>query len=172
MLRTLSALVAEGFYFYTIMEISHLLSRCLDRQLRSPCLLLVHEEIRQLHRIGQQLTAELAQAPLDIGLLLSEALVNVPAQRRAGRVQSVLLTALGQRQGGPVLCTEIDLLFEPTLAQDPLLLLHSCSRQVPLIILWPGTFRDNILAYGAQTHRHYRTWFRPEVQDGCIQAIS
>jgi len=153
------------------MELSHLLSRCLDRQLRSPCLLLVHEEIGELHRVGQQLAAELAQAPLDIGLLLSEALLHVPEQRRAGRVQTILLNALSTRQGGPVLCTEIDLLFEPTLAQDPLLLLRSCSRQAPLIILWPGSFRDNFLAYGAQTHRHYRTWFRPEVQEGCIQVI-
>lgn len=154
------------------MELFHLLSRCLDRQLRFPCLLLVHEEIRQLHHVGQQLAAELSQAPLDIGLLLSEALLHVPEQRRAGRVQTILLNALSTRQGGPVLCTEIDLLFEPTLAQDPLLLLRFCSRQTPLIILWPGSFRDNVLAYGTQTHRHYRTWFRPEVQDGCIQVIS
>jgi hypothetical protein len=154
------------------MEFSHLLSRCLDRQLRAPCLLLVHEEISQLHRVGQEVAAVLAQAPLDIGLLLSEALLLVPAQRRAGRVQTVLLDALRTRQEGPVLCTEIDLLFEPTLAQDPLLLLRACSRQTPLIILWPGAFHANILAYGVQTHGHYRTWFQPEVQAGCIHVIA
>ena len=154
------------------MAISHLLTRCLDKQLRSPCLLLVHEEIRQLQRMAQQLSEELAQAPLDVGLLLSEALLSVPAQRRAGRVQSVLSAALSARQPGPVLCTEIDLLFEPQLALDPLLLLRSCSRQTPLIVMWPGRFHDHILVYGTQTHFHHRSWTRPEVQDSCIYTIS
>ena len=154
------------------MAIAHLLNRCLDKQLRFPCLLLVHEEIGQLQRVAQQVVAEVATAPLDIGLLLSEALLSVPEQRRASRVQTVLMAALLARQPGPVLCTEIDLLFEPQLAQDPLWLLRSCSHRTPLIVLWPGSFRDNILAYGVQTHFHYRTWPRPEVQDGCIQVIS
>jgi len=154
-----------------MMELTALLAHCLDKQRRSPCLFFVHEAMNQLQRMAHQIAQVVEQAPLDVGLLLSDALLTVPEQRRGNRVQPVLIDALRMRQPGPILWTEIDLLFEPSLAQDALLLLLFCSRQVPLIVLWPGSFHDNGLAYAKQGHAHYRTWPRPEVQAGCIQTI-
>ena len=154
-----------------MVELADLFAHCLDKQRRSPCLFFVHEEIGQLQRMAHQVVQVVGQAPLDVGLLLSDALLDVPEQNRASRVQRVLIDALVARQSAPVLCTEIDLLFDPSLAQDPFRLLLFCSRYAPLIVLWPGSFHDNVLAYAKQEHAHYRAWPRSEVQADCIQTI-
>jgi hypothetical protein len=62
---------------------------------------------------------------------------------------------------GPVLCTEIDLLFEPSLELDPLPLLVDISRATRLVIAWPGSYVGGVLAYAAPEHAHYRTWRQP-----------
>ena len=64
---------------------------------------------------------------------------------------------------GPVLCTNIDLLFEPTLKLDPLRLMRDVSRVTRLVVAWPGSYVDNVLAYAVPDHSHYRTWRKPEV---------
>jgi len=65
---------------------------------------------------------------------------------------------------------DIDILFEPTLALDPLHLLRETSRLRPLIVLWPGAFVKGVLAYASAdpAHAHYRTWGRPELCPDCI----
>jgi hypothetical protein len=64
---------------------------------------------------------------------------------------------------GPVLCTETDLLFEPTLKLNPLSLLRDASRVTRLVVSWPGIYQSDVLAYAAPEHSHYRTWRKPEV---------
>jgi hypothetical protein len=59
--------------------------------------------------------------------------------------------------------TDIDLLFEPTWALDPLALLRSASRSARLIVAWPGTYAHDTLAYAVPEHSAYRTWRRPGV---------
>jgi len=72
-------------------------------------------------------------------------------------------THLGELSPGPVLCTEIDLLFEPTLELDPLRLLCDVGRVARLVVTWPGSYHHDVLAYAVPDHRHYRTWRNPEV---------
>ena len=78
--------------------------------------------------------------------------------------QRALERALRESQPGPVLCTDIDLLFEPALHLDPLALFRDNSRAVTIIVAWPGTFTANVLSYAVPKHAHYRTWRNPDVQ--------
>ena len=71
---------------------------------------------------------------------------------------------LGQMAPGPVSCTDIDLLFEPTLELDPLGLLRDVSRVTRLVVAWPGSYADDVLAYAVPDHSHYRTWRKPGVR--------
>lgn len=72
-------------------------------------------------------------------------------------------THLREMSPGPILCTNVDLLFEPTLKLDPLRLMRDASRVTRLVVTWPGSYGDGVLAYAVPDHGHYRTWRKPEV---------
>lgn len=72
-------------------------------------------------------------------------------------------THLREMSPDPVLCTNIDLLFEPTLKLDPLRLMRDVSRVTRLVVTWPGSYVDSVLAYAVPDHSHYRIWRKPEV---------
>jgi len=55
------------------------------------------------------------------------------------------------------------LLFDPALELDTLRLLCDVSRVARMVVTWPGSYRDDVLAYAVPDHSHYRTWRRPEV---------
>ena len=70
---------------------------------------------------------------------------------------------LGEEAPGPVLCTEIDLLFEPSLGLDPLALFRQVSRETALVVAWPGGWDGGGLTYATPEYGHYRAWERPNV---------
>jgi acyl-CoA reductase-like NAD-dependent aldehyde dehydrogenase len=38
-----------------------------------------------------------------------------------------------------------------------------CCAATRLIVMWPGTYRNGVLAYAVPEHSHYRTWNDPQV---------
>ena len=87
----------------------------------------------------------------------------VRAAERAYRAHECAETAIYAAAPGPLLLTEIDLLFEPTLHLDVLALLRQASRTTSLVVTWPGSYANGILAYAVPQHGHYCTWHKPEV---------
>ena len=75
------------------------------------------------------------------------------------------LTACLAGENAPLICTDLDLLFEPALQLDPLPLLHQMGRRRPLVACWPGTCAGGLLAYAVPEHAHYRTWSIGTVPD-------
>lgn len=127
------------------------------------CLLLVHPEIHRLEDAADALLSRHGWPRLSIGRELSAALLSSPSPHRPRAAQQWTATRLGQMAPGPVLCTEIDLLFDLTLELDPLRLLRHASRVTRLVVTWPGDYLQRVLAYAVPDHGHYRTWRRPEV---------
>lgn len=136
-----------------------------------PCCLLVHPKIVQLERAGQYLQARYAWPTLSIGTTLSEALLSLAPHQRSGVVHTAFQTAVQRLLPGPILCRDIDLLFEPMLAIDPLRLLRDTSRIAPLVVLWPGACSNGALSYARPEHARYRVWGRPELCEECIIAL-
>ena len=128
-----------------------------------PCLLLVHPDIRALERAADELVSAYAWPRLSLGRELCAALLSETPPRRSRAARQWIKTCLGGMAPGPVLCSEIDLLFEPALELDPLGLLCDVGRLTRLVVTWPGTYQGDILAYAVPSHSHYRTWRRPEV---------
>lgn len=133
-----------------------------------PCLLLVHPHIAQLRTAIEQLNRHFDWPTISVGTLLSKALLNVAPAKRSREAGKALRNAINQHRPGPLICTDIDLLFEPSLTLNPLHLLRQTSRQVTLVVTWPGTFENNVLAYAVPAHGHYRTWPQPDLCDTCI----
>jgi hypothetical protein len=103
---------------------------------------------------------------------LAPSLFDIAPAQRPRQTSRLSAATLHQYTPGPLICTDIDILFEPTLRLDPLRLFLDASRQTSLIIAWPGTFQHNHLAYAVPAHAHYRTWPRPELCDYCIVQLS
>lgn len=127
------------------------------------CLLLVHAEVRRLEDAAVELRSAVGWPRLSVGRELSDVLISETPQRRPRAARHWMRVRLGEMAPGPVLCTEIDLLFEPTLELDPLRLMRDVGRVTRLVVTWPGSAVDDVLAYAVPGHSHYRTWRRPEV---------
>jgi hypothetical protein len=132
------------------------------------CLLLVHPDIARLDSAATELAAAYKWPCLAVGRELSAALLSEPPARRSYAACQWLETQLGQMTPGPALCTEIELLFEPSFSLDPLAVLRQSSRVTKLVVAWPGNFLDGILSYAVPDHSHYRAWRQPEVAICCL----
>ena len=147
------------------------LERFLTTRPYYPCCLLVHPKVVQLERAGQYLQARYAWPTLSIGTALSGALLDIAPHQRPSEVHSAFQAAVHRLLPGPILCRNIDILFEPVLAIDPLRLLRDTSRMAPLVVLWPGAFSNGALSYARPEHSRYRVWASPELCADCIIAL-
>lgn len=128
------------------------------------CVLLVHTDAALRQRTVRELVIESAWPVVSVGKALAGALLSTALVQRPFVARDVLVDVLGQVDSGPLVCADIDLLFEPTLRLDPFSLLRDASRRSALVVVWPGSYIDDVLAYAVPEHAHYRTWSHPEVQ--------
>jgi hypothetical protein len=126
------------------------------------CLLLVHPTIDVLEKAADEFEASYGWPRLSVGRELAAALLPAPPSQRPRLAQRWMEDRLGQMAPGPVLCTEIDLLFHPDLKLDPLTLLRHASRITRVVATWPGSYLDGVLSYAVPQHAHYRVFRQPE----------
>lgn len=146
-------------------------SNFLASDLYFSCLLLIHPEIVRLKTAVTHLTETNQWPVFSIGYSLSEALLPIAPQQRSRQAARILPQLSKEHAPGPLIYTDIDLLFEPSLSLDPFVLLRQVSRQMKLIVTWPGTYQDNILAYAVPEHGHYRTWNAPDLCEHCFFSL-
>lgn len=130
------------------------------------CLLIVGTEIDQLSEQARVLQQQYAWPQLKVGPELSDMLLTVAPRQRPQRARDglvALLPTCAQDPPAPVLCTHIDLLFEPALKLDPLRLFCYLGKTTPLVVCWPGKYCDAVLSYAAPDHAHYHVWRNPDV---------
>jgi hypothetical protein len=61
-----------------------------------------------------------------------------------------------------VLLDNIELLFAKDLAQDPLRLLQSLSRNRTIVAAWPGSFDGKYLTYAEPGHPEHQRYAMPQ----------
>lgn len=137
-----------------------------------PCLLFVHREPSVLYAKANALHTEYGWPILPLGEKLTPILLPLLPRERERMASRLLADELPTPSpAGPLLLSQIDLLFEPSLRLDPLALLRGLSRQRPLIVAWPGSYQDGVLAYAVPEHSHYRTWPKPDLREDCVQVL-
>lgn len=132
------------------------------------CLLIVHPDPLRLYEAIAQIELQLTQAAWPVGRELGAALLDTPANDRGPATARWFRAAVDARRPGPILITDIALLFEPVLQLDPLRLLLDASRRTPLIVAWPGAVEGDRLAYAVAEHSHYRTWPVSDLCPNCV----
>jgi hypothetical protein len=113
---------------------------------------------------------------VNLNLLLTERLLALTKKQRALRVRRVLLEELNEHGTEPVLLDNIEVLFDPDLAQDPLSLLQGLSRSRTLAAAWPGSFDGTHLTYAEPSHPEWKRYSNPEasivtIEDGAAQPV-
>jgi len=133
------------------------------RPTSQPCLLCVHRDVGRLADAAHKLLSIYGWPHLSVGTELSAVLLSETSRHRSLVANRWFVTRLGDSAPGPVLCTEIDLLFHPTFDLDPLKLFCHVGRLTRLVVTWPGTYQDEVLSYAVPEHGHYRIWRKPTV---------
>jgi hypothetical protein len=99
---------------------------------------------------------------VNVNLSLSEKLLELTHRQRAVRVTGILDDTVDHANSSVVLLDNIELLFATELAQDPLKLLQSLSRNRTIIAAWPGNFDGAALTYAEPGHPEARRYSTPQ----------
>lgn len=135
------------------------------------CLLFVHADPFRLDEAAVQLEERYGWRRWPFGGELSAALLDVPVHDRGPEAASWFRAAVDARRPGPILVSDVALLFEPALSLDPLRLILDISRRAPLLVAWPGNIEGDRLAYAVPEHSHYRTWPRSALCPHCVVSL-
>jgi hypothetical protein len=95
---------------------------------------------------------------VNVGVELSARLLEVATRYRDLEVLRLLDEILGPATDDPAILDNIEVLFEPTLHQEPLVVLQRLSRSRTVVAAWPGELRDGELTYAAAGHPEARRY--------------
>jgi hypothetical protein len=99
---------------------------------------------------------------VELGKKLSEALIEVPAPLRTASVEECFTSCLGGFSY-PVTClNHLEILFDPNLRINPVMLIKSASRHALIVAAWPGFTKDGQLTFGSPDHPAF---MEPSKQD-------
>ena len=103
--------------------------------------------------------------PLNMNGLLSERLIGVPKQERARSINQLMLNLVSGSVGDVVLITGLEILFDRSLAVDPIRLLATCAKNKTLLVCWPGDKTSTGLSYATPSHPEYRNYKTSDLSD-------
>jgi hypothetical protein len=98
-------------------------------------------------------------APLNIGSTLGRALSLVPQKQRHLKVVELLRKVIEQHTpGNLLLVSNIELLFDRALQQDPIDLLKRIAHIRTVVAVWPGEWQGGRLSYAPMGHPEHREY--------------
>lgn len=95
---------------------------------------------------------------LNVSMALGERLLNLPVWQRPLRAGRLLEDFVDKAAGEAVILDHLEILFEPSLKQDPLRLLQGLSRDRTLVAVWSGVHEDGSLTYAVPGHPEHRRY--------------
>ncbi|WP_370052769.1 BREX-3 system P-loop-containing protein BrxF [Neptunomonas sp.] len=102
---------------------------------------------------------ELTNYPsININRQLSEKLIHIPKQDRAKSVSELLNQLISAVPSDVVCLTGLEILFDRSLAVNPIRLLSTFAKNKTLLISWPGEETSMGLSYAAPNHPESRTY--------------
>jgi hypothetical protein len=95
---------------------------------------------------------------INVNLELSRSLLLLTERQRAFQLTRILGGIILAAGSPVVLLDNIELLFAPSLKQDPLRVLQSLARSHTLVVAWPGTIEGGHVVYGDPDHPEYHRY--------------
>ena len=121
-------------------------------------------------RVLQEIAAEYGKKILNVNLVMSKALLELPIQRRESRAQrifgGIIEDFLSDEDSKTelILLDNLEILFDKDLHQDPLLLLQGISRNITIIASWNGTWAHQRLTFAISGHPEYKFYDKIDAQ--------
>ena len=109
-------------------------------------------------RLLQATAAECGWPLINLNQRVSELLLELTHRQRALRVNRLVGAVLAGTEADAVLVDNLELLFSPDLAQDPLRLLQGLARNRTVVASWPGAINGKQLTYAEPGHPEYRRY--------------
>lgn len=101
--------------------------------------------------------------PLNINLALATRIHDLTKRQRRLRAAVMVEDAIAEHGGDVVFLDNIEMMFHPDLALDPLALLQSLARTRTVVAAWRGQYRNGILTYSEPSHPEHRSYDHPPV---------
>jgi hypothetical protein len=122
----------------------------------------------------QEFSAKTGKNIINVNLEMSKALLEIPVNRRESRVSrifnAILRDAANASPESLVLLDNLEVLFDKSLKQDPLILLQGGSRNYTVIASWNGTYAKGKLTFAVPDHPEYRYYDTIDAQIiACMQ---
>lgn len=95
---------------------------------------------------------------INVNLDLSRNMLELTGRQRALQVPKILGEILNAFDSKIVLLDNIEVLFAPSLKQDPLRLLQNLSRNKTLVVAWNGSVSGGHITYTVPEHPEYRRY--------------
>ncbi|MDK2846220.1 MAG: hypothetical protein PWR18_822 [Synergistales bacterium] len=106
-----------------------------------------------------QAVREHASIPfVNVNLELSKIMLELTERQRAVQLPSLFASLLDEFANDVLLLDNIEILFDPSLKQDPLRLLKGLSRNRTIVSSWNGSIEDKHLIYAEPNHVEYRRY--------------
>ena len=106
----------------------------------------------------QHLHSQLRAPIVNVNLDLSRNMLELTERQRALQIPKILGEILNAFDSKIVLLDNIEVLFAPSLKQDPLRLLQNLSRNKTIVVAWNGSVSGGHITYAAPEHPEYRRY--------------
>ena len=102
---------------------------------------------------------------IDLNKVLSEQLIDLPRAHRPKSIINQFKKLIDNVNKDEIFIDGIQILFDRSLAIEPLSLLKSCSMNKILMVCWPGNKTSTSLSYGIPSHPEYRVYKKSDLED-------
>lgn len=106
----------------------------------------------------KQLAEERGCPFIDVSLELSRALLELSRRDRCFAASRLVEEMVERKGSSEVVLDNLAMLFEPSLALEPLHLLRNLSRRITVVAAWDGVIREGHLLYAEAGHPEYRSY--------------
>jgi len=93
---------------------------------------------------------------INVNLTLSRALLDYSIRERISKLIPVLEELVSEKKAQAILLDNIEILFEPSLKQDPLRCLEQLSRNQTIVANWRGIYSNGTLTYSEPGHPEHK----------------
>ncbi|PMH73165.1 BREX-3 system P-loop-containing protein BrxF [Vibrio cyclitrophicus] len=140
---------------------------CLEAEYRSFKLVLVTIP-KKLHLEFESEILNNSIGFVNLSKELARKLVSLSIRDRVRRLEGEV-ERVANDCGSSVWLTKLDVLFEPTLENDPMRLLKSIAKSQTVVAIWPGEITETSVVYSKPGKSDYKTYSLKELND--IQVI-
>lgn len=105
---------------------------------------------------------------INLSRILAYKMIGLSQKERVKKVES-LIECITEQCDSMIFLKKIDILFEPSLDNDPMRLLKGIAKSKTVVAIWPGEITETSVVYSKPGKPDYKTYPLKELND--IQVI-